>query len=490
MMEDVAWVCEVCQEQIEGIIWQCMRGHLFCGDCCTLMLSETGQQKCRACGATMDGYRNRALERLREKAASKESHDSEGVMRRRKAGEEVYAMWSKFIKRVDNKRVQDPPVQCKEDEKGKGQQKLDRRLEWLTWVVFALIGLCGILILTLSFLIVTHALSGLGSSLIPPASSSHRVNVSHPGSLHNIGGVVHNHSSADEAGDEELEDEHELFDNMTAARSENELNWAYIPVPRPLPKCNFREGDVVVIEWTWVIMADSMGFAFQDSLRGVDKFDHHGNHDLEYGVWVCLIPEAIVRQPCVNYLPNGESDLACFKFHEHKREFHFWRWNFGPEKGYTPVSWKEVQDGRPVQCDFKPGQRITITTSEIEHMWRTHHAFNGSLPPSAVEGNKKRWWCIGPHLMAVIRTRISPTKDWLTKEYLEQDTSLNRPCLKWSSDLGSYYDYFAFDLACMRFDEVNKNFYFWDWNSKRTDPGKIVYSVAYRAVRRRGPLVM
>eukprot|EP00960_Hanusia_phi_P015087 446103-Hanusia_phi.AAC.1 len=450
MNEDVAWSCEVCQDEIQGIIWQCMRGHLFCGDCCTLMLSETGQHACRACGATMDGYRNRALERLREKADRKgqASHESSaGMVRRRKVGNDAYAIWTKFVNRLDNSREVDPALRSERSGKVGGRVEVDKRLEWLTWIVFALISTCVLLILTLAYLIVLHSL-GFSSSFLPSGSPHFAANVSVPSLWQGA-----QQSSAEVHHEEEFEDDHEHIDNLTG-KNDSGLDWAYIPIPRPILQCDFREGDVVVIEWTWVIMADSMGFAFQDSLRSVDKFDHRGNHDLEYGVWVCMVPEAIVRQPCVKYLPSGESDLACFKFHEQKREFHFWRWNFGPEKGYTPVSWKEVEAGRPVKCNYHPGQRITIAPGEIEHMWRTHHAFNGSLPPSEAQGNFKRWWCIGPHLMTVIRMRISPTKEWLTKEYLEQDKSLDRPCLKWSDDIGSYYDYFAFDLACMRYDEV------------------------------------
>jgi hypothetical protein len=95
----------------------------------------------------------------------------------------------------------------------------------------------------------------------------------------------------------------------------------------------------------------------------------------DYGVWVCLYPEAIIRQPCIRTPPHGactqethrhtntptrdthpssgkeeerldtcrrvwcraltcvracgaehEIELACFKYHESEKEFHFWRW--------------------------------------------------------------------------------------------------------------------------------------------------------------------
>jgi hypothetical protein len=35
------------------------------------------------------------------------------------------------------------------------------------------------------------------------------------------------------------------------------------PAFRPIPVCNFTSGEILDLDWYWVVLADSMGFAFQ-----------------------------------------------------------------------------------------------------------------------------------------------------------------------------------------------------------------------------------
>jgi len=46
-------------------------------------------------------------------------------------------------------------------------------------------------------------------------------------------------------------------------RTKIPTRWAELPVPKPLNRCNFTTGQTVELEWTWVVLADAMGWAHQ-----------------------------------------------------------------------------------------------------------------------------------------------------------------------------------------------------------------------------------
>jgi len=245
--------------------------------------------------------------------------------------------------------------------------------------------------------------------------------------------------------------------------------YAEAPTPRPLLPCKFQPGDVVYLDWFWVIIADGMGFAHQGPLPTWEQDDKE-----DYGVWACIFPEAILDAPCAKYQSNGDPDLACFKYHETLKEFHFWRWNFADSKyspqqsrEYTPAQRAAVQNLRPTWCNFTEGEVIDVTLEQIQHLSSTHRAFQGPLPFQHQLPNMTRWACMGPYMVSVLHNRISPVKN----------REKTRPCVKWSPDLSTHA--FSYDLLCMKFNDTSRQFSFWGWNSEREDTGRVGYSKAY-----------
>jgi len=240
-------------------------------------------------------------------------------------------------------------------------------------------------------------------------------------------------------------------DQELQAMSPHGLNYAEPPVPRPLRQCNWTKGDVVQLEWTWAVQADSMGWAFQGPLSESEK------RLPEYGVWVCIYPEAIVRQPCSRlHHMDGEPELACLKYHETDKEFHFWRWNHDPNMRGWIVRRENILQLRPIRCPYIEGDFVNVTWEHINYLRTTARGFNGTLSRELAPKGQRKWACLAPQMVSVLHNRIMP-KNGVARPLPVHEKM--RPCVHWAPEWT--VEYFAHDLVCMKFHEEERVFRFW-----------------------------
>uniref|UniRef100_A0A6T7PI19 Uncharacterized protein n=1 Tax=Hanusia phi TaxID=3032 RepID=A0A6T7PI19_9CRYP len=477
------WECTTCLKSIPGIIWQCRSGHLLCGDCHVLAKSH-----CPTCSVELEGIRNRAVERIRERRTLK---------KQRKAGKRVKECEHSKEPQEDNKGKRSHAVRQRQEvnpESGRAYPALSAIVPKNSWVVLSIcVALVAVLLVPyagMRFGSLKDKLRFLWTSSLPEPSDASKSTIAVELKTPDLNST--DKSKTQSNNDAKGEDVPATISNSSNASSPTNSaqsgkegsnqtqpvkpspRWAELPVPRPLRLCSFQRDEVVDLDWTWVVMADAMGWAHQGPLMNIDRPSN------DYGVWVCIYPEAIVRQPCVKYFHSGEPDYACLRYHEVKKIFQFWQWNFGDRTSYTPVRSEVAAVSRPYFCSHQPGDWIPVDWLQIEHLISTQRAFNGSLPPALQTPSYRRWACLGPHMVAVLHNRISvPKTPGLRKAPISEKM---RPCVHWSPDQG--IDHFIYDLLCMKYHEQDDEFHFWTWNSMRSDAGKVGYSKAYKMVRK------
>ncbi|EKX52137.1 hypothetical protein GUITHDRAFT_102038 [Guillardia theta CCMP2712] len=259
------WECTTCLKSIPGIIWQCRSGHLLCGDCHVL-----AKNHCPTCSVELEGIRNRAVERIRERRILKKE---------RKKGKPAAESEQSKKQRVHNKGGRSQNEQASA-ESARPPNPIPEVL--LLMSICKLVRVCGI---GSCLAVPGPSRAAEGAVLINHTNGTNTTKNISDGERGDENSTASSNTSIDSSPTNSTQS-HQEGSNQTLL-SKPIPRWAELPVPRPLRLCSFKRDEVVDLDWTWVVMADAMGWAHQGPLMNVDR------PSSDYGVWVCICPEAM-----------------------------------------------------------------------------------------------------------------------------------------------------------------------------------------------------